>query len=81
VSSWDGVYARIAAMPLDQALKKWIEARITTVDEEIEFLQTYKGTLPRKIADVRIVKHQLEKKHLVEWLKQQGVLIKKKPGS
>jgi hypothetical protein len=68
-------------MPLDQALKKWIEARITTVDEEIEFLQTYKGTLPRKIADVRIVKHQLEKKHLVEWLKQQGVLIKKKPGS
>jgi prefoldin subunit 5 len=68
-------------MPLDQALKKWIEARITTVDEEIEFLQTYIGTLPRKIVDVRIVKHQLEKMHLEEWLRQQGVLIKKKPSS
>jgi len=68
-------------MPLDQALKKWIEARIATVDEEIEFLQAYIGTLPRKIVAVRIVKHQLEKKHLEEWLKQQGVLIKKEPGS
>ena len=68
-------------MPLDQALKKWIEARITTVDEEIEFLQAYIGTLPRKIVDVRIVKHQLEKMHLEEWLRQQGVLIKKKPSS
>ena len=68
-------------MPLDQALKKWIEARITTVDEEIEFLQTYIGTLPRKIVNVRIVKHQLEKMHLEEWLRQQGVLIKKKPSS
>ena len=68
-------------MPLDQALKKWIEARITTVDEEIEFLQTYIGTLPRKIVDVRIVKHQLEKMHLEEWLRQQGVLKKKKPSS
>jgi prefoldin subunit 5 len=68
-------------MPLDQALKKWIEARITTVDEEIEFLQTYIGTLPRKIVDVRIVKHQLEKMHLEEWLRQQGVLTKKKPSS
>jgi hypothetical protein len=74
-------HARIAAMPLDQALKKWIEARIATVDEEIEFLQAYIGTLPRKIVAVRIVKHQLEKKHLEEWLKQQGVLIKKEPGS
>jgi hypothetical protein len=68
-------------MPLDQALKKWIEARITTVDEEIEFLQTYIGTLPRKIVDVRIVKHQLEKMHLEEWLRQRGVLTKKKPSS
>jgi hypothetical protein len=37
--------------------------------------------LPRKIVDVRIVKHQLEKMHLEEWLRQQGVLIKKKPSS
>jgi hypothetical protein len=61
-------------MPLDSTLKKWIEDRIITVDEELAFLQAYIGTLPVEVVAQRISKHELEKKHLEEWLDQQGIV-------